>query len=336
MSSIAQNDFIAPEGHDACWEAWREHVHPFFDLAQKPEIDLTTAPAMRTFFLGNMMIGDVDAPAQILERTARKTAVQGIDHILLQFHTHGTSRVERGGHSRTVGPSEVVVYDLSQPIMVDTAGPVGAVNAVFPRALLGERAGSLDLLHGATFSRHDDPVAQLMFDYLKGVIARGGSLPPQQARPVAEAAAKLCTACLPARGAGERTGDLATSIEIRSFIQKNIGDADLDVDGLVSRFGVSRASLYRLFSDEGGVQSYIRERRLLKAMRLLAQPSGGARPRVSSVAYACGFTDAKTFTRAFTARFGFLPREARAGDADPALLQRRDDVLLDWINTLDA
>ncbi|KQT53125.1 hypothetical protein ASG43_19280 [Aureimonas sp. Leaf454] len=336
MPSLIRHDFTAPDRPDERWEAWRSHVEPAFDLAPKPETDLTTPPAMTTLLVGNMILGDIAAPAQIQERSLRRTALQGVDHLLLRFYTKGRSRVEANGLTRQVGANDVLVHDFGQPILVDSDSPVESISVLFPRTLLGDRLGALDALHGTVFGYRTDPVAQMLFSYLAGIIANGNALAPHQVQPMAEAAAKLCTACLPATGAAERTGDLAASIEVRGFIQSALGDPGLDVESLAARFAMSRASLYRLFSEEGGVQAYIRERRLMKAMRLLSQPVEGVRPRISSVAYACGFADAKTFSRAFTTRFGILPKDARAGESETATGERADDVLHGWINRLAA
>ena len=70
-------------------------------------------------------------------------------------------------------------------------------------------------------------------------------------------------------------------------------------------------------------------------MRLLTQANGSSRPRVSSVAYAMGFSDDKTFSRAFKRRFGFLPREAGPFEFMPANSDRTS-ILLSWINALAA
>ncbi|MHC2089024.1 helix-turn-helix transcriptional regulator [Methylobacterium sp. CM6244] len=108
----------------------------------------------------------------------------------------------------------------------------------------------------------------------------------------------------------------------------------LGIDTLITQFGLSRATLYRLFEHEGGVASYIRERRLLRAMKLLG--AAGGRPRISSVAYATGFSDEKTFSRAFRRRFGFLPSEALEERLVAHRSQDSIPVLLGWMRSLSA
>ncbi len=126
-----------------------------------------------------------------------------------------------------------------------------------------------------------------------------------------EAAVRLSGAFLHAPGERPLDADLSGAIAIRSFIRRNLTSPELDVDMIARRFAVSRATLYRQFREEGGIQAFIREKRLLRAMRLLAGAPADRRPRVAATAYACGFRDEKSFSHAFGKRFGCRPSEAR-------------------------
>ncbi len=83
------------------------------------------------------------------------------------------------------------------------------------------------------------------------------------------------------------------------------------------------------------MQTFIRERRLAAALRLLTRPSArGGRPRVSSVAYATGFIEDKSFSRAFKTKFGFLPSEVRAGEMPAMAGDDKAGRLLAWLRDL--
>ncbi|MEP5051186.1 MAG: helix-turn-helix transcriptional regulator, partial [Alloalcanivorax venustensis] len=78
---------------------------------------------------------------------------------------------------------------------------------------------------------------------------------------------------------------------------------------LCRRFGLSRTRLYRLFEPFGGVAGYIREQRLDRAFRELAERDLGQR-RLVEVALECGFDSQSHFCRLFRQRFGMTPGEA--------------------------
>ncbi|WP_238229173.1 helix-turn-helix domain-containing protein [Methylorubrum aminovorans] len=98
------------------------------------------------------------------------------------------------------------------------------------------------------------------------------------------------------------------AIEIRQFIAANLDLAGLGVEIICARFGLSRTPVYALFEADGGVMTYIRNRRLARAMRMLSGSEEGP-PRVSGVAYACGYENLKSFSKAFHARYGVNPRD---------------------------
>ncbi|MBB3937270.1 AraC family transcriptional regulator [Aureimonas phyllosphaerae] len=318
MTPPFENRFAAPEEPKALWDEWSEHVGPFFDLSRRDETDLSKAPAMHSYHLGALLTGDVKAPAQNLDRSASKIADQGVDHILIQFYATGRSRARTERGVSITRPGQALVYDLSQPVTVASDQAVDAVNIVLPRALLLPRAADLSDLHGTSFDYHRDAASRIFFGFVRELVGSLRELPPGDMSEIAQVAATLCSASLPSsqdRPTPKAARDIRTGLDIRDFIRRNFAVPDLDADAIAARFGLSRSALYRQFASEGGVHAHIRERRLRHAMRLMTMP--GARPRVSSVAYQCGFADEKSFSRAFKTRFGLLPSEAAAGFARP-------------------
>jgi AraC-like DNA-binding protein len=85
----------------------------------------------------------------------------------------------------------------------------------------------------------------------------------------------------------------------------------LNVRDIARRFGLSRASLYRLFEPEGGFASYVRSRRLHRAARLLTSPAH-RHLRILDVALESHFASETSFTRSFRREFGLSPADLRA------------------------
>ena len=92
-----------------------------------------------------------------------------------------------------------------------------------------------------------------------------------------------------------------------SFINENLAE-DLSVDALSERVFLSRYHFMRFFKDQTGstVHSYIRQKRLLTAARLIREgmPAGQA-------AAECGFRDYSVFNRAFRESFGIRPADLK-------------------------
>ena len=97
-------------------------------------------------------------------------------------------------------------------------------------------------------------------------------------------------------------------LQVCQFIDQNLAAPDLGPEMLVARFGLSRASLYRMFAGQEGIAAHIRDRRLRQAFRLLTAPG---RMAVAQVGFGCGFQSPSGFSRAFKAQFGISPSEAQ-------------------------
>lgn len=335
MSAILHERFEPPADTAALRDAWAAAVAPIFQ-ATLTAGDRPAGPiAMDNYHLGEILVGDVRAPANILERTSRMVAQQGLDHFLMQFYHSGTSRVETAWGESDVGPNRCVVFDLAQPVTI-VAEPVHATNILLPRALIAEKVPNVAALHGQTFDYAADRLGRLFFTCVRELVDGAEALEVGQLPHVAQAVAMLCSACLRGKVADRPHSELQTSIAIRQYIEKNLGSPGLNAETVAARFGLSRATLYRQFSAEGGVQRFVRERRLLWAMKMLTQPGPSGRPRISTVAYTTGFSDEKTFSRAFKRRFGFLPRETEAGHAIWADRDGDQPVLKSWLKQMAA
>jgi AraC-like DNA-binding protein len=102
------------------------------------------------------------------------------------------------------------------------------------------------------------------------------------------------------RRAGSAAGPppLDSLVTVCRFVEANLGARDLGVDKLARTFGLSRASLYRLFAPVGGVASYIRTRRLARARQELTAPGLEDR-RIGPIAYRAGFHSIPAFNAPF-------------------------------------
>jgi AraC-like DNA-binding protein len=109
-------------------------------------------------------------------------------------------------------------------------------------------------------------------------------------------------------------------------IERLLENPELSAAMLQKLLRVSRGTLYELFMPNGGVQAYIRERRLQRCYEILRS---NQRPNdtIGTVAFSLGFRSEAHFSRAFKERFGLSPRtlrlesRRRSGDLQPALVE---------------
>lgn len=108
--------------------------------------------------------------------------------------------------------------------------------------------------------------------------------------------------------------DDALMRRISTFIETHMADAEVGVGDMADAAAVSRSGLQRKMKQLTGVTplDFLREARIKNACRLL---KSSAMP-VSEVAYACGFSDPKYFSRCFKASVGKSPKEYRSGETE--------------------
>ncbi len=115
-----------------------------------------------------------------------------------------------------------------------------------------------------------------------------------------------------AMGRGVRAARLRA---IKNDILANLGHADLSIDAVARRHGITPRYLGMLFAGEQtSFSQFVLASRLERAHRVLRDPRYLERP-VSAIAFACGFGDLSYFNRAFRRRYAATPSDVRASRA---------------------
>lgn len=107
--------------------------------------------------------------------------------------------------------------------------------------------------------------------------------------------------------------DAAFANELTAYIEANVAETAINADDIAVHMGMSRAQLYRKMKSIMGKtpNDFVRSIRMRKARRLLESHLTATEISISDIAYKCGFTDAKYFSRTFKAMTGKTPKEYR-------------------------
>ena len=94
---------------------------------------------------------------------------------------------------------------------------------------------------------------------------------------------------------------------VMKFVEDNISNSNANIGDMASAAATSRSGLQRKLKQAMGItpQDLMREARIKRACQLLRQSDKS----VSEIAYACGFTDPKYFSRSFKQSTGLSPTE---------------------------
>lgn len=101
---------------------------------------------------------------------------------------------------------------------------------------------------------------------------------------------------------------------LHTFMEENIGNAEMNMDDLADRMNMSRSTLNRKMHElfNLSAKDFVQAARIKHACQLLRTTDMAAK----EVAYACGFSDPRYFSKSFKANTGKTPTEYR--DSSPA------------------
>lgn len=256
------------------------------------------------------------------ERSSRLAAHAGSDDLHLSLQRSATGLVCAGGQRVAVRSGSVSVYATDAPYYLDYSSPgqqqlivqVSRSSLGLPRDLLDAARRRLAVPGSAA--------ARTLFGFVAGQVPSLGRDGPVREGPVAGltvpdlpgVARDLAVAMLRSSFATApvlpETPD-GLRVTVLDFVRANAADPTLDVDGIARRHYVSRRRLYDLFEALGTTPGeHLRTVRLRAAAERLADPADAR--TVADIAYACGFDDATTFTRAFRRAYAVTPRDFRA------------------------
>lgn len=260
--------------------------------------------------LGELVVHYSRISAQRWERDISMLRSHDPDALTVVITLAGAARGVMGARSFRTGAGSVQLCDLAQTSSHESTAS-RTILVTVPRALAIERGLDVSGLHGAVLR---SGAAAMLGPHLLGVREAVPELIVEDGPVLARTFLDLLSIAIassergatsPANGRGSAPATLA-----RAEIEQQLGSPSLTIANLCRRLGMSRTGLHRLFEAEGGVQAYIRDRRLEAARRALADPAG-AEP-IYALAERLGFSDGAHLSRLFRARYGLTPSDHRA------------------------
>ena len=114
--------------------------------------------------------------------------------------------------------------------------------------------------------------------------------------------------CSNAKEENNRAKDIY--MRVRSFVEENYSDTNLNISGIGDKFGMSAFYISHIFKENSGVKlgSFINELRVGRAKELLA---GAEEMKINDIAQMSGFDNIRTFQRIFKNVVGCSPSEYR-------------------------
>ena len=243
-----------------------------------------------------------------MRRAAASARQSSQDFFALVWYIDGTYQGHYGGTAFKNHRDEVFFNDLRQPVDARSSGAVDILSVTIPYELLDYIPGKTKTVVGHTFTGARNRLVQRN---LLQLIEDLPTVSRAEAVALGRAFAGLVRGLLSARPSSDEAWNdfaQARSSAIRTFVDENIARGPLTIGRICAAVGASRATVYREFADEGGLQHYVTGRRVANALAELAV-STPRRGRVGEVARRWGFSDQGHFNRLSRRHAGVAPSD---------------------------
>lgn len=298
------------------FDAYRDTVSrtfvPLVPLASMPMDSFACRLDSRS--LGMVQISTIRATPHAVQRTPAAARRSDEAFFKLGLQMSGSARLEQDGRQASLQPGDFAIYDTTRPYRLEFLSDYHIIVVMFPRSLLrisSRQAG--DVTARAVSGRTG--LGALLSPVLAGLGPDLDAGADAEAH-LSEAVVDLIAACFSpvedrAGSMPSRRGQLMA--DIRAYIDANLSDPSLDVAAIARAHHISTSYLQKLFaSDSISVAALIRERRLDRCRRNLADPANAHRSAALIAAHQ-GFSDASHFSRLFRTAYGMTPGEYRSG-----------------------
>ncbi|WP_328348565.1 helix-turn-helix domain-containing protein [Micromonospora sp. NBC_00421] len=271
--------------------------------------------------LGPVQLVRYRYPSLEAVRTAKLIRRTEVDFHMLALTTEGAGVVGQDGRQSRLGAGEFTFYDGSRPHEVSGFGDEGeqqhaaSVVALIPYGAMPLSPERLTPLLAGRMSATEG-LGALVAQYLTRITSYPEQYRQADAERLGGVALDLISTMLGRHLVAEddmprEVRRRALLAQVQNHIQRHLGDAGLTPGSIAEAHHISVRSLHRLFEQEQTtVASYVRELRLERCRRDLADPALAHRP-VQAVATRWGFRDKAHFSRTFRAAHRLTPQEYR-------------------------
>jgi AraC-like DNA-binding protein len=257
--------------------------------------------------LDGIPVSYAQGTARQLERSPARIAADQMNVLGISAILDGTMEGVAAERAFLAGPGEILLLDMAQTSSV-LLSRSRSVQIAVPRSLAEAELGRVAALHGAVIGKD---AAAMLLSHLGQLSERLQRIPERDAARVARTLLDMLALSVRSIDHAEEDDEAAQALSVRARgeIERNLGSTSLSAASLCRRLDISRSTLHRLFEDEGGVQAYIRNRRLEAARTALLTP--GNAERIGDIAERLGFSDSAHLSRLFRRRYGESPSECR-------------------------
>jgi AraC-like DNA-binding protein len=296
--------------------AWRDYVDRSLDSSlSRTQMANGFKGEIDTYVLKDMVYLDLRTDPLSLARTntriSRDTVRDYVFHVAVEGIIESVTGSFQLCKSAQFVPG-ILAADMGQPMRMVRPTSARVLAFFLPRAMVEAEIPDAESIHGRVVA-YTSPLTRLIRDHLLALCNDLPSMPEADAENAIRTCAQLILAAFNKQmrmSSGAKAAvQSAMRGQIQRYIQANLYQKNLSPESILRTFALSRPTLYRMFENEGGLGTYIRNCRLREAAEELV---GMRQTAIMEIAYGQGFNSASDFTRAFRRAYGMSPQDFRA------------------------
>lgn len=246
-----------------------------------------------------------------VRRSIGSIRADGCNDLLLLAPIEGSVAVRQEGRESVLAPGSVSVHVGERPYELAFGSPGRVIVLQAPRATVPDPS-LVSVERRCTAEGTRPGIAAAFRAFAIEVVGMADALGDSEREELGSTAAELAVSVLRSDAVAGTAGWRAILAQAQAFIRENLDNPRLAPAAVAVRQGISLRCLQLAFARaETSPAAFIREERLRRARRLLADPRYSALS-ISQVASRVGYPDANAFIRAFRAEQGTTPGAWRA------------------------
>lgn len=291
---------------EECFAAWKKEISFILDASIPDDADKSQFDYHGyTWQLPQAFLHNSGGSAMAMSRPQRVIDGTPISQMTLYLLTEGSVSGDYDGLIQNTEPGDILVIDYSLPFECQTPGYEGLTitfdKSVAPAGLLN------DNVHGVLLKASSSAGA-LLGSQIRSLADHINGLSIDQAQAAVDGILRFAGTALPAAASVDRRNGVSLFQRASRMARRELSDPDFGPDELAAAMGISRSTLFRLFTAHGGVQRWLLAERLRASLRSIIESDG--KLKISAIASQHGFRSDAHFSRAFLKRYQTSPSSA--------------------------
>ncbi len=261
---------------------------------------------IKGYYSGSLKFSHVQTQHCRLFRTDADIQEDLNDHYFMVFQLNGCAQIQQADNRSELACGDIYLLDSRLPFELVFTNQSQQISLILPRNISNQNQHNHPL---PTAKRlHAQLPMTRLANSLMQELGQNPSLNMLESDAFLDAISSLLTPLqrekFPGNYVQARQFD-----KLQRLIDAHLTDATLTPACIATEAGLSQRSLYRLFTEHGGVKTYIRNRRLDFCARELRTAIHVE--KIAAVGYSFGFVDSSHFCTRFKHRFGLTPAAYR-------------------------